>query len=438
VGDDSILSDPALKSKFREAFNWPMKLGFGSGFTPALNSGVVDKEWIAHAAIGAKLFDDPTLRWAVRRYAGKTYLPVTKNLITNLLDDSFADALDTRLREEPPAFKSLLLGSSGFAVMRDGWDADSLCMVVDYGTPWGGHGYPGKLSFTLWGRGALMAAHPGSPVSYSLPVYRDWCYQTRSHNTVEMAGQSQKRPFSAQMDHWQDLGKVVFFCATTDVSQPAKHTRAVSFVPGEYFMVFDHVTGAEAGASAKWMLHSPPGLGNAADGSARGPELGPGLLVLSPKEEIYASVETGAGHGAVPVEWSPAWKQLDAWRDDIAFVNWTKPVGPTGTTFTFAMLPYSDKPRQASLESVPVHAGGKELPQTDCRAVIVRLGETCDVHLCVFGEDQLRSFAGIETDARRVWLRRNGSGGLVGVCTLGGTRLVVDGEPVAVDSLGSL
>ncbi len=248
AGDDSILAEPETRARFQEAFRWPLKIAFGSGFTPALNSGVVDKEWIAFAAVGAKLFDDPVLRWAVRRFAGKTYVPLQKGLNAWELDESFPEAFDPARQALPPDFKSLLLEGSGFAVLRDGWDADSLCLVLDFGKPWGGHGYPGKLSFTLWGRGALLAAQPGSPSSYSLPVYSEWCTQTISHNTVRVGERSQARPYDADLGYWRDLGRVVFLSAGTDTYLPVKHTRTVAFVLGEYYIIFDRLKGgADAG-----------------------------------------------------------------------------------------------------------------------------------------------------------------------------------------------
>ena len=429
-GDDSILTDPKLKARFQEAFRWPLKIAFGSGFTPALNSGVVDKEWIAYAAIGARLFDDPVLRWAVRSFAGKTYIPLQKALNAWELDESFLEALEARQTAQPPAYKSILLEGSGFAVMRDGWDADSLCLILDFGKPWGGHGYPGKLSFTLWGRGALLAAHPGSPISYSLPVYSEWCSQTASHNTVLIGGRSQTRPYDADLGYWRDLGNIVFFSASTQASKPMKHTRTVAFVPGEYFIIFDLIKGNGEKTSAEWLIHCPQGLKKGAGNDMQSPGRGPGLQVLSPQAEKFDRVELGRGHGAVPVEWSPDWQPLDAWRDDIDFASYGKSVGADGQTYAFVLIPFRSRVPDASLVSVAVLADGQVLPETEARAVELHTGRTRDVHLCVFGERRALSVRGIETDARQAWVRRDSRGRVLLSAMVDGSYLSVNGRRV--------
>jgi heparan-sulfate lyase len=430
AGDDSVLSDPETKARFREAFRWPLKIAFGSGFTPALNSGVVDKEWIAFAAVGAKLFDDPVLRWAVRRYAGKTYIPLQKGLNAWELDESFPEAFDPGKKTLPPDFKSILLEGSGFAILRDGWDADSLCLVLDFGKPWGGHGYPGKLSFTLWGRGALLAAHPGSPSSYSLPVYSEWCTQTISHNTVRVGERSQARPFDADLGYWRDLGRVVFLSAGTDTNSPVKHARTVAFVTGEYFIIFDRLKGAANPAVAEWLIHCPTGLRKGPEGRMQSPGRGPGLQVVSPPSENFSRVELGNGHGAVPVEWSPGWKPQDAWRDDIDFASYGKDIGADGLTFVFALIPYGEHAPEASLVSVPVLGNGRAVPEAEARAVELNTGETSDTHLCVFGERRVFSFRGIETDARQAWVRRDRRGRVLFSEMVDGTYLDADGRRV--------
>ncbi len=429
-GDDSILADPKLKAQFRESFRWPLKIAFGAGFTPALNSGVVDKEWIAFAAVGAKFFDDPSLRWAVRNFAGRSYLPLAKGLNAWELDESFPEALDPKRMAEPPAYKSILLEGSGLAVMRDGWDPDSLCLILDFGKPWGSHGYPGKLSFTLWGRGALLAAHPGSPISYSLPVYSEWCAQTRSHNTVLVGGRSQGRPYDADLGYWRDLGNIVFLSASTKASKPAEHTRTVAFVCGEYFVIFDQIRGDAVNTPAEWLIHCPQGLQKGADNSLQSPGAGPGIQVLSPRAEKYDRVSLGKGNGAVPVEWSPGWKPLDAWRDDIDFASYGKGFGADGQTFAFALIPFRRQSPDASLVSVAVLGNGQAVPETEARAVELRTGAIQDTHLCAFGERRVLTASGLETDARQAWVRRDSRGRVLLSGMVDGTYLSVNGKRV--------
>lgn len=431
AGDDSILQDAALRAKFREAFAWPLKVAFPSGFTGALNSGVVDKEWLLYMGIGAELFDDPEFRWALGRFAGPNYLPVAKNIATTFpqMDETFARALQRRGEERPPAYTSLLLPQSGFAVLRDGWDSDSLGMVLDFGSPWGGHGYPGKLSFTLWGRGALLAALPGSPASYSLPVYGNWCYQTRSHNTVLVGGKSQRRPFTARLDAWHDLGDAVFVAASTDVCQPVSHSRRITFVKGEYFVVLDHLAGGEEGTPLAWMFHCPQGLQFGSDGRAQSLPGRPGVLLLPAEAETFAGIETGKGHGAVPVQWSPEYKPGDAWRDDIDYIGYQKRLGPAGAAYAIAVVPFRTEPPALRATAPPVRSGGEVLSDWRARSLLLAGPAGDDLHVSRLGESIVLECAGLETDAAQAWIRRDKSDGQVRRLALAGaSRLTTSGK----------
>jgi len=431
AGDDSLLQDAALRAKFREAFAWPLKVAFPSGFTPALNSGVVDKEWLVYMGIGAELFDDPEFRWALHRFAGPHYIPVAKNIATTFpqMDELFERALSRHGEERPPDFTSVLLPQSGFAVLRDGWDKNSLGMVLDFGSPWGSHGYPGKLSFTLWGRGALLAALPGSPASYSLPVYRNWCYQTKSQNTVLVGGKTQRRPFTAKLEAWHDVGDAVFVAASTDVDKPVRHTRKVTFVKGEYFVVFDHLAGGAEDATLEWLFHCPQGLQVGKDGRAQSPTGDPGVLLLPPKDETFTGIETGKGHGAVPVEWSPDYKRSDAWRDDIDYVGYQKRLGPAGSGYAIAVVPFRDEPPALHATAPSVRSAGTNMPESAARSLFLTGPSGEDLHVSRLGEQTPFTCSGIETDAAQAWIRRDKDGGSVRKLALtDASYLIVNGK----------
>jgi hypothetical protein len=439
AGDDSILQDKTLRAKFREAFAWPLRVAFPCGFTPALNSGVVDKEWLLYMGIGAELFDDPEFRWALRRFAGPHYIPVAKNIATTFpqMDELFAAALRRGGVERPPAYTSLLLPQSGFAVLRDGWDPDSLGMVLDFGTPWGGHGYPGKLSFTLWGRDALLASLPGSPASYSLPVYGKWCNQTKSHNTVLVGGKSQRGPYSAQLDAWHDVGDAAFVAASTDVYKPVSHRRRVTFVKGEYFVVFDHLAGGAEGTPLAWMYHCPQGLQVGEDARVQSPAGRPGVLLLPPVGEAFDGVETGIGHGAVPVQWHPGYKPGDAWRDDIDYIGYQKRLGCGGSAYAVAVVPFRHQPPQLRATSPHLRSGGAVLPASRARSLLLSGPSGDDLHVSRVGDKTVLECAGFETDAAQAWIRRDKQGGALRRLALAdATRLAVNGTTLlAADGL---
>ena len=454
AGDDRILSDPRLRARLREAFAWPLKVAFPSGFTPALNSGVVDKEWLTYMALGADLFDDAEFRWAARRFAGEQYLPVSKAISPALwqVDETVAGALHFReggamaLREADehvagavpsgeggvaPSYRSVLLPDSGFAVLRAGWEPESMCLVLDFGTPWGGHGYPGKLSFTFWAYDALLAALPGSPASYSLPVYAEWCRQTRSQNTVLVGDRSPEPPFTARLESWHNLEDAVFVSASTEVYRPVRHVRAITFVPGGYFVVFDSLTGGPAGTPLSWLFHCPPGLTRGEGAAFASPAGGAGVLLAPAEGEMFEGMDTGVGHGAVPVEWSPRYQPADAWRDDIAWVGYRKTLAPEGSGYAVAVIPFRSSPPAVRVSGLPVTVEGEPVSPATARALVVSDGADQDLHLCRFGAPVILQCAGVETDAAQLWLRRAGARGTVVRAALaGGSRLVVEGTPL--------
>ena len=199
------------------------------------------------------LFDPAAYRRALRRFVCSGWVPLQKGFPPTcfwLIDETFAAALRDRRPSRQPAFTSVLLPDSGFAVLRDGWQPDASAMVLDCGRPTGGHAYPGKLSFVLYLRGVPVALQPGSPLSYSLPVYGNWCDQTVSHNTVVVNDRSPEGPFFADVVHWNDLGSAVLAGAKTEVYRPAAgvtHRRLVTLLPHEYFVVFDLLEGGSPG-----------------------------------------------------------------------------------------------------------------------------------------------------------------------------------------------
>jgi hypothetical protein len=252
-----------------------------------------------------------------------------------------------------------------------------------------------------------------------------------SHNTVLVGGRSQAKPYEGELGYWRDLDDVVFLSAGTKTYAPVEHVRTVAFVPGEYFLVFDRLSGGGGPSAADWLVHCPPGLKKGAADNLDGPDRGPGLRVISPEGETHDRVELGKGHGAVPVEWSPDWKPLDAWRDDIDYAAYAKTAGAGGLTFVFALVPYRDQAPQASLVSVPVLENGKALPETEARAVEMGTGGFRDTHLRVFTGGRAVSCSGIETDARQAWVRRDAYGRVISSGMVDGTRLSIDGRPVS-------
>jgi hypothetical protein len=301
-------------------------------------------EWLIFAGLGQAFFDDPELRWALRRFVRPGWVPLQKGFPPTcfwLIDEAFGAALRDPRPVREPEFRSILLPDSGFAVLRDGWQPDASVMILDCGRPTGSHAYPGKLSLVLYLRGVPVALQPGSPLSYSLPVYGKWCYQTVSHNTIVVNDRSPQPPFFADLVHWHDLDTVVLAGAKTDVYRPTagvSHRRLVTFLPREYFVVFDLLEGGSAGTRLSWMFHSPQPLAVDAQKRVHTPLGQRGVLLVPARPDEVLEVTQGKGHSAVPVHWTPQYRPADSYRDDVPFVGFRKQITAEAGGATYETL----------------------------------------------------------------------------------------------------
>jgi len=341
------LGDNAFRKKLELIYDFPIRLAHPTGHGAVMNSGVYGTEWLAFMPIGVQLFDSKLQAWAAKRFIEPDFVPVAKNISQYVLfmDSAWVRALDA-VKEAPlaePGFRCDLLQHSGVAVLRSGWDKNALSMVFDFNTkPYGGHAYPGRLSFDLWAHGAALVVNPGSTLSYSMPEYRQWCHRTRGHNTVMVNNKDQSRPHYAKLLAWRDGKRATFVAASTDTylkSQGVLHQRCILFVHGEYYFVFDRLVGGKAGMPLAWLLHSPKPLEERDDGTISTPVGEPGLLIV-PDSATRAAGRTvfWAGYSAVPVSYHENYKPLDAWQDGAPILRLESAFDGTGASRTYGVL----------------------------------------------------------------------------------------------------
>ena len=90
---------------------------------------------------------------------------------------------------------------------------------MDFGPHGGGHGHADKLSLILYGLGRQLAPDPGS-ISYSVPLHKQWYWQTISHNTVTVDGASQI-PAEGSLLFFRDSARDRGFVAASAVCDTA-------------------------------------------------------------------------------------------------------------------------------------------------------------------------------------------------------------------------
>src|SRR5262249_13342959 len=97
----------------------------------------------------------------------------------------------------PPAFKSLFLPYSGWAVMRTGWETDALYMHVDTGPFGEAHQHEDKLSIILHAYGSRLIFDAGS-YAYDASELRHYVTSARGHNVIHVDGMEQIRRHSRE------------------------------------------------------------------------------------------------------------------------------------------------------------------------------------------------------------------------------------------------
>jgi hypothetical protein len=389
LGD--ISGDGELWRKLERIYDYPIRITHPTGHLGVINSGVYGTEAQAFFPVGVRLFGSDLHRWASKRYVRPGFVPVAKNLsqFTLFMDGDWAQTLaDARAADvPPPTFTNDLMADSGLAVLRSGWDADAFSLIFDFNRkPWGGHRYPGRLSFDLFAFGVPMVVNPGSTLSYSMPVYRKWCSQTIGHNTVMIDNRSHS-DFTAEPVAWREGKKAVFVVGRIK-SQGFVYQRSIVSVTGEYVFVFDRLTGKEGGVPLAWLLHSPLALSEQEGSIVGGGNGKPGLLI-APDSATRRTSEAvlGQGYAAVPVSYHKNHKPLDAWRDDVPYLRLNSETDATlgGQTYGVLLVPFRKTlPKVAVLtQDVPdatrlqVHSVTIQWPdRTDILTVDYRQGKT--------------------------------------------------------------
>ncbi len=149
-----------------------------------------------------------------------------------------------RLKAEAQPETSRAFETSGYFVMRDGWERDSSFALIDCGRHGGeiglGHAHSDALAIELAIRGATWLVDPATFVYGSDPETRDWFRRSAAHNTATVDGEDQSvlsAPFAwktganCRLIAFDDLGDCVVFEGSHDgylrLSDPVTHTRSV-------------------------------------------------------------------------------------------------------------------------------------------------------------------------------------------------------------------
>ncbi len=186
-----------------------------------------------------------------RKNTGKAYLAYGAKL--------FARPELTAGPEGPFAGKSRAFPDSGFHVLACGTGSGALWSLFDGGPPGASHCHDDALSVEFFAFGQPFIVDPGI-TGYMRDPWTDYYRRTHAHNTVLVNGDGQAWARQSHAERSASArGRVqAAFGATADWvratydrpydGQPEglSHTRALLFVRGRYWVVFDEVKGAAA------------------------------------------------------------------------------------------------------------------------------------------------------------------------------------------------
>ena len=153
----------------------------------------------------------------------------------------------------PPAYTSVLLPDSNYAIMRTGWKADDNYLLFDC-APWhGGHNHQDRLQVSVFaGRDLIVDL---GQCSYDQPLSLE-LRKSAAHNVVMIDGQEQLKS-DPKLLAWHTAPDADFACGRV-AADGFSHQRSVLFVKPGYWVVVDHILG-QGNHQVTRLFHFPIG-----------------------------------------------------------------------------------------------------------------------------------------------------------------------------------
>lgn len=203
-------------------------------------------DFTAALSTGAALFGRGDYKFVAGRFSEETLW---------LLGADGLESFET-VRAEEPEKASFAFESSGYFIMRDGWQETDNYLLVDcgkLGALKGGHGHADALSINLAIGGRTVLTDPGTYTYHESDVLRNYFRTTYSHNTLLIGDRPQSQPggkFSwetqaeARLNEWISQPRFDFFegwhNGYEDLDDsPVRHIRSILYLRGDYWIVRD-------------------------------------------------------------------------------------------------------------------------------------------------------------------------------------------------------
>ncbi len=170
-------------------------------------------------------------------------------------DNAFIRWRATEGREgSAPDYLSRAYATSGFYVLRNGWEQNATVMILKAGPKGFWHCQPDNGTFEIWSRGRNFLPDSGCYVyagDKEVNDLRNWFRQTCVHNTLTLDGRNLETTDSKCI-RWQTDAKTDILTVENPSYEGLTHRRTVWFVDRRFFVIEDR---AEGQASGRVMLH---------------------------------------------------------------------------------------------------------------------------------------------------------------------------------------
>jgi hypothetical protein len=342
----------------------------------------------------------------------------------------------------PPPSTSKSLESSGYYVVRSGWDSNAQYLCFDCGeisagvrhtdVPSAAHGHADALAIELSVSGRPTLVDPGF-YTYNGPAeWHRYFRDTAAHNTVVVDGESQatyrgrlrwSHGYRATPHHWVNTACLDYVEGSHDgyarLANPVQHRRGVLFMRPDYWLLRDELTGEGAHQIDRY-FHLAPDFEPTVLGSrvsARDKD-GIGLLVIALEDDALTTHVWRGGDGPEDGWVATGYGQR---RRAAAFSFRSRMTGPT--VLHTLLVPFRGTP--PSLEVTPlIDAGDRTLNQ----GFIIRCGSFHDRVLFTGRDQGILAIPTLDTDARVACIRRDESGRVVACAMVDGSLLASDGQ----------
>ena len=322
----------------------------------------------------------------------------------------------------PPERTSRVLPHTGWLVMRSGWSADDLYLIMSYnGSPDVIDTHPDLLSVSVWAHGRAYLSNSGSTYGYEAPEFRSWDMHTRSSNTVMVDGQSQGYLSNGgRLETWESVSGFDYAAAVSRAYEQrgVDHRRAVLLVKPRYWVIHDILEGDGSTHEYRWHGHfQPTELAVDADaGVIATDERAGARLFTAYLPEDGQTLDQGTGPITTPAGTREAPYVALVQRSE-------RPVA-----FTVVLYPATAGSDPPEVSAVPVTSRGAPVPTHEAVGCRVADGTREDIVLLARSKAS-RACGTLRTDGEAAYVSLQG-GRVAEAALVGGARLTYRGRSI--------